>query len=528
VIIAGTMAAMFLAAIDQTILSSAFPRIIAELNGLSLLPWVFTSFMLTSTAVVPVVGKLGDQLGRKPLFLVAITLFLAGSLICGASQTMLQLVIARGIQGIGGGMLFATSFAVVGDLYAPLERARIQGLFAGIFGISSVVGPFLGGWLTDALSWRWVFLVNLPVGGVALLIVGLGMPWVRPQLAQRPRLDLAGAALLIATLVPLLLALTWGGQQYAWTSTRIAGLLAAAALGLPLFLYVESKAAEPILPLHLFRNRTFSISAVVLFLMGAGMFGAITMVPTFLQGVKGVAASNSGTLMTPMSLALSASAGIGGTVMARTGRYKVLTLASMALVVLGMTLFAMQTVETSRLATVRNMVLVGVGIGITFPVFTVVVQNALPFQYIGVATASVTFFRQVGATVGVALLTGLMIDRFREGVTRVAGPYPMITQNADALLNNRAVEGVRRAYEAAAAQGQPSFESILALTRIELASAIALVFSVAAVLVTAAWVTLLALPEVPLSAVSPAEQARRAREQGGETAAGIPQPGDAG
>ena len=524
VIIAGTMAAMFLAAIDQTILSSAFPRIIAELNGLSLLPWVFTSFMLSSTVVVPIAGKLGDQFGRKPLFIVAIAIFLGGSLLAGASQSMLQLVLARGVQGIGGGMLFATSFAVVGDLYAPLERGRIQGAFAGMFGIASVVGPFLGGWLTDALSWRWVFFVHLPVGAVALLVVGIGMPWVRPHLERRPRLDWAGAGLLVVALVPLLLALTWGGHDHPWTSPRIVGLFLVSALGLPLFLLAESKAAEPILPLGLFKNRTFSVAAVVLFLMGAGMFGAITMVPTFLQGVKGVAASDSGTLMTPMSIALSVAAGVGGMVMSKTGRYKVLSIVSVGIVALGMALFSMQTPETSWTASIVNMVLVGFGVGVTFPIFTVVVQNALPFQYIGVATASVTFFRQIGATVGIAILSGLMIDRFRAGVIEVAGQYPAFAQNANALLNERAVEGVRRAYEATATPGQPSFDSLLALTRIELADAISLVFGLAAVLVVLAGVALLALPELPLNATSPAELARRAREQATE-ATGVPQPG---
>lgn len=518
------MAAMFLAAIDQTILSSAFPRMIAELNGLALLPWVFTSFMLSSTVIVPVAGKLGDQFGRKPLFIVAIAIFLVGSLLAGAAQSMLQLVLARGVQGVGGGMLFATAFAVVGDLYSPLERGRIQGAFAGVFGIASVVGPFLGGWLTDTLSWRWVFLVNLPVGGLAFLVVGIGMPWVRPHLAQRPRLDLAGAALLVVALVPLLLALTWGGDQYAWTSREVVGLIVLSAVGLPLFLLAESRAAEPILPLALFRNRTFTVSAIVLFLMGAGMFGAITMVPTFLQGVKGLAAANSGTLMTPMSVAISAAAGLGGAMLSRTGRYKVLSLVSVAMVILGLGLLAMQTPDTSSATAVVNMVLVGLGAGVTFPLFTVVVQNALPFQYIGVATASVTFFRQVGATVGIAILSGLMIDRFRDGVREVAGEYPAFAGNANALLNEQAVERVRRAYEASAAQGQPSFESVLALTRIELADALAPVFVVATVLVTLSWLALLALPELPLTAAAPAELARRARERTAE-GTGVPQPG---
>ncbi|MFN8639981.1 MAG: MFS transporter, partial [Dehalococcoidia bacterium] len=360
--------------------------------------------------------------------------------------------------------------------------------------------------------WRWVFFVNLPIGLLAFAIVGIGMPWTRPVHGARPRLDLLGAALLALTLVPLLLALTWGGHQYAWDSPPILAMLGAAAVGVPLFILVESRAAEPILPPSLFRNRTFSVSAVVLFALGAGLFGGITMVPTFLQGVKGIAASGSGTLMTPMSITLSASAGVGGQVMTRTGRYKVLSLVGVGLVVVGLALFSLLRVDSPMLAVEAVMVLIGFGGGITFPVFTVVVQNALPFQLIGVATASATFFRQIGATVGVALLTGLMIGRFREGVASVAGNYPAITQNTDSLLNERSVAVVRRAYEATATQGQPAFDVLLAQTRIELASAIALVFVVAAVLVGIGWVTLLAIPELPLNSVSPAELARRHRE----------------
>lgn len=514
VIIAGTLAAMFLAAIDQTILSSAFPRIIAELDGLSLLPWVFTSFMLTSTVLVPIVGKLGDQFGRKPLLMAAIAVFVTGSALSGLSQTMVQLILARGLQGAGAGMLFATSFAVIGDLYAPRERGRIGGLFAGVFGIASVAGPFLGGWITDAVGWRWVFFVNLPVGILALTIVTVGMPWTRLQSGARPRLDLLGAALLVVTLVPLLLALTWGGHQYAWNSPVILAMLGTAVVGVPAFLLVESRAPEPILPPTLFRNRTFSVCAIVLFTLGAGMFGAITMVPTFIQGVKGIAAASAGTLMTPMSIALSAASGVGGQIMARTGRYKMLSLVGVAMVTVGLVLFALLGPESPLPLAIAAMVIIGVGGGVTFPVFPVVVQNALPFQYIGVATASTTFFRQIGATVGVSLLTSLMIGRFRDGVASVAGGYPVIVENTDSLLNERTVAVVRRAYEATATQGQPAFDVLLAQTRIELASAIAIVFAVAAVLVAVGWVALLAIPELPLNAVSPAEQARRHREAG--------------
>ena len=389
VVVAGAMAALFLAAIDQTVVSTAFPRIVGELDGLALLPWVFTSYLLAATSIVPIAGKLGDQFGRKPLFLVAIAIFLAGSFASGAAQTMLQLVVFRGVQGVGGGMLFATAFAVVGDLFAPLERGRVQGLFAAMYGLASVVGPTLGGWITDAASWRWVFYINIPVGIVAFATIWFGMPWARAQAGSRARLDILGSVVLVGTLVPLLLALTWGGDRYAWSSSEVLGLFVAAAVGLPLFVLVEWRAAEPVLPLYLFRDRTFLVTSIVVFLLGAGMFGAITMVPTFLQGVRGEGARASGILMTPMTLAVSGSAILGGMIMTRTGRYKRLVVGSLVFMVVGMVLFATIEASTPLWQLIVYMVVVGVGIGTTFPVFTVVVQNALPFQLIGVATASV-------------------------------------------------------------------------------------------------------------------------------------------
>jgi len=508
IVMLGTLSALFLAALDQTVVATAFPRIVGELDGLGLLPWVFTAYLLASTSIVPIAGKLGDQFGRKPLFLAAIAIFLGGSFASGAAQTMLQLVIFRGVQGVGGGMLFATAFAVVGDLYAPLERGRIQGLFAAMFGFSSVVGPSLGGWITESASWRWVFYVNVPVGAVALATVWFGMPWVR-QRGRRAALDLPGAALLIGTLVPLLLALTWGGDRYEWTSPQVIGLLAASALGLPLFLLAERLAEEPVLPLHLFRNRTFLVTSAVVFLLGAGMFGAITMIPTFLQGVRGEGARAAGTWMTPLTLSLSASAMIGGQIMSRTGKYKVLVVASLALMVLGMGLLSQLQADTAMWELVLAMVIVGMGIGMTMPIFTVIVQNALPFQFIGVATSSVQFFRQVGGTVGVAVFTGIMIHRFRDGVAEVASSAPIFVERADSLLNRQGVEQLRTAYEASPSAGATSFDTVLALTRVELADAIGLVFLIASVVVAVGWALSWLLPELELQSVSPMERMRQ-------------------
>ena len=509
---AGTLAALFVAAIGQTVVATALPAIVADLGNLDLLAWVFTSYLLTSTIVVLVAGKLGDQFGRKPLFLLAIVCFSAGSAASGLSQSMGQLIIFRAVQGVGGGMLFATSFAVVGDLYAPLERGRIQGLFAGVFGLASVVGPTLGGWVTDSVTWRWVFYLNLPVAVAAFLIILWGMPWVRPLAGQRPKVEVIGVVLISAVLVPLLLALALGGNQYPWRSREIVQLFGSSAVMLALFIVAERDASEPSLPLSLFRDRTFVVSALVTFLVGAGMFGAITMVPLFLQGVTGIAATNSGTLMMPMMLSMVSAAAVGGQLMTRTGRYKWLAVYGGVATAAALLLFSTVDANTSRLEMVRNMVLLGFALGPSLPVFTVAVQNALPFEMLGVATAGSQFFRQMGGTVGVAVFTTLMLNRFRDGMAEVAGSVPAIAASPNALLSADAVEHVRTTYESTAVAGAEPFDAILSVVRFSLGDAIGFIFLVAAVFAAVAAVITFALPELELHATSPAEMMRRMQE----------------
>ena len=530
IVIAGAMLALFLAAIDQTIVATAVPRIVSDLGGLDLLAWVFSSYMLASTIVVPLAGKLGDQFGRKPLFLVGIVLFIVGSVLAGAAQTMLELVLVRALQGMGAGMIFATTFAVVGDLYSPLERGRVQGAFAGVFGIASVIGPTLGGWITDTSTWRWVFLVNLPVGIIAFAVVLIGMPTVTAREGARPKLDLLGAALLVVALVPLLLATIWAGERYPWGSIEIIGLFALSATGVALFLLQETRAAEPILPLSLFRDRTFSTSAPALFLLGAGMFDAITMVPLFLQGVLGVSARLSGTLMTPMMLSIVTGAAIGGQVMSRTGRYRVLLLSGIAVMTVGMALFSTIDAGMGRYDLIPFMVITGLGLGVTLPLFNVIVQNALPFHQLGVATASVQFFRQIGGTVGVAVLTGVMVNRFRDGLADLGGTAGAVIDNPNALLNEQEVEELRETYEATAQAGDAPFDVVLELARAPLADAIGFVFLIGAVVVVLAFAVTLFLPELKLREVSPAEVAReaaaaRAAERDGAATAAAAPPG---
>ncbi len=520
-IVLATMSALFLAALDQTIVVTAVPRIIAELSGLALLPWVTTSYLLTATTVLPLAGKADDRFGRRAVFLLAIAIFVVGSLAAGAAQTMLQLVLFRAVQGAGGGMLMATAFAVIGDLYSPRDRGRIQGGLAAVFGLASVIGPIAGGVITDTASWRWVFYVNVPVAAVAATLIALGMPRSPRSEGPRPPLDIAGAAALAGALVPLLLALTWAGDRFEWASPAIGGLFTLGAAMLGVFLWVERRAPDPILPLSLARNRTFAVTAVAGFLVGFGMFATFTLVPLFLQGVNGVSASETGRLLTPLTLAIVGSSALAGQIVSRTGRYKLLLLAGIGAMAGGLAVLGTVDGSTSRGEVVRDVMLAGAGLGVTLPTFTVVVQNALPPRLIGVSTASVQFFRSVGGVTGVAVTTSLMLERFRGGLAGSAADVPAITGDPNKLLNEATLDELRASYEAGTAGGVP-FEVALDAARSALADAIGSVFLIAAAVVTIAFVATLLLPELALRGGSPAEWRREtaADAAGAEAARG--------
>ena len=508
-IVVGAMLALFLAAIDATIVGTAVPSIVGDLGGIDLLAWVFTAYLLTSTVTLPLAGKIGDLFGRKPLFLVAVVVFVAASVAAGAAPTMEALIAGRALQGIGAGLIFATTMAVIADLYSPLERGRVQGAVAGVFGIASVVGPTAGGWITDVSTWRWIFLINVPVGVIAFAAILVLMPWTRLPRAGEARLDVLGAVLLSLAVVPFLLAMVWGGERYEWLGPETLGLIAFAAVALAAFVAVEARAAEPLVPLFLFRNRVFAVSAVLLLLTGGGMFGAFTLIPLYLQGVLGESARVSGTLMTPMMLAVPISAAFAGQVMSRTGRYKYLLIVGIAVMTAGMLSFATVDEQTGRAEAIARMIVMTLGLGVTLPLLQVVVQNAVPFSVVGVATASVQFFRQIGGTLGVAVLTGIMVGRFRDGLGEAAAGLPAVLDNPSALLNESEVAGLQQRYEASAGVGAPAFEVVLAAARVSLAEAISLVFVAGAIIVACSLVAALALPELELQSASPAELARR-------------------
>ncbi|MGH2378687.1 MAG: MDR family MFS transporter, partial [Candidatus Limnocylindria bacterium] len=380
---AAIMTGLLLAALDQTIVGTAMPRIVSELRGLDLYAWVITAYMVASTTMVPIAGKLGDLFGRKPLLLVGMTGFVAASALCGQAQDMPQLIAFRALQGIFGGVLFATVFASIADLYPPQERPKVQGLFAAVFGIASVVGPVAGGFLTDTAGWRWVFYVNVPLGIAAIAFVALTMPWKRT--GWRHDVDYAGAALLAAGLVPLLVALSIT-RDHAWTSPEVVGLLGAAALLLGAFYVVEGRAREPIVPFSLFRDPTFAVSISVGFVVAVGMFGAVIFVPLLYQGVLGIPATDSGLLLTPLMLGLVGASIVSGRLMVRIRRYRYVGTVGVALAAAGMYLLSLVGPETAQLDVVRDLVILGAGVGLTFPLYVNAVQSALPRSLTGVVT----------------------------------------------------------------------------------------------------------------------------------------------
>jgi len=414
----GLLLGALLAAIDQTIVGTAEPRIIAQLAGFDRYPWIATAYLLTSTVSVPIFASLSDIHGRKPFFLVGATLFVATSALCGAAgwltflplDGMGQLILFRGLQGVGAGMVMGLLFTIVGDIFSPAERGRYQGLFAAVWGIASIFGPTLGGWLTDQWSWRACFWVNLPVGAVAVTAIYFEFPHMKPRGSTR-KLDWLGFATLIATFVPLLLALTWA-TEYGWTSTRVESLLALSVMMLGAFLFTETRAAEPVIPLVLFRDPIITICSICAFVLGMGMFGVIIYLPLFMQGVLGVSATQSGNLLTPLMMGAVIGSITGGQTVSRTGKYKGVAIVGSALVAAGMIVFAQMGAATPRMSVVYGMIIAGLGMGLLQPVYTIAVQNVAPRRQMGAATSSTIFFRSIGSTVGVAAFGSVMLTRY--------------------------------------------------------------------------------------------------------------------
>jgi EmrB/QacA subfamily drug resistance transporter len=406
---------LFLAALDQTIVATALPTIVSDLGGMNHLSWVVTAYLLASTAGTPLWGKLGDQYGRKNLFQAAIVIFLAGSALCGLAQTMEQLIAFRFLQGLGGGGLLSLTMAMVGDLVPPRERGRYQGVFGSVFGATSVLGPLLGGLFVDHLSWRWVFYVNLPVGIVALLVVAAVLHL--PVRRRRHRIDYAGTALIAAVASCLVIIASLGGSTWDWASWQIAATALLGAMCLVAFVRVERRAAEPVLPLDLFRQRTFTLCCAISFVVGFAMFGALTYLPTFLQVVHGVSPTMSGVHLLPMVLGLLLSSTLSGQLISHTGRWKVYPLAGTLVASLGLVLLHFLDENSGNTLMSVYLAVFGLGIGMVLQVIVLAVQNAVRYEELGVATSGVTFFRSIGAAFGVAVFGTVFTSRLDDNLS---------------------------------------------------------------------------------------------------------------
>ncbi len=433
----GIAIVFLLSALDQTIVATAMPRIIAELNGLALYSWVTTAYLLSSTVMVPIWGKLGDLFGRKPVLLAGITIFLAGSWLSGLSGEfgdlpilgggMVQLIVFRAVQGIGGGALFTTAFAIIGDLFPPRERGRIGGMFGGIFGISSTVGPLIGGYFTDhgtvtlaghvVAGWRWVFYLNLPLSLLSLFMILVKMPKMSHH--ARGKIDFLGAALIIATFVPLLLALTFGGHSYPWGSPVVLGLFGGSAVGLLLYAINERFAPDPILPLDLFKNRVFTLANLAGFLVSMSFMSTVAFLPLFMQLGQGVKATTSGLSTLPLMGGLLVSSILSGRLVTRTGKYKPMMIGGVVVTFIGIFLLSRMHAGTTRLDLAWRMAVLGIGLGPGQSLFSLAVQNAMPIERLGVVTSSSQFFRQIGSTMGVAIFGTFLTSNLNAGLGKI-------------------------------------------------------------------------------------------------------------
>ena len=499
------MLGMLLAALDQTVVGTAMPRIIADLNGLSHYAWVGTAYLLASTATMPIWGKLSDAYGRKRFYITGMVIFVTGSALCGQSQTMTELIFFRALQGVGAGAMMPISMAIVGDLFPPAQRAKWTGVLMSVFGVATIIGPLLGGWLTDNVGWRWVFYVNLPVGIVAVAFAAFALP---SHIAHRKhRIDYFGATLLVAASVPLLLGLSWGGTEYPWGSWEIVGLFVFSFAMWLAFFWREWRASEPILNPRLFQNRIFTVSSLASAIQSAAMFGTIMFLPLFVQGVLGKSATNSGLILTPLMLGAIVTSIGAGQLLSRTGKYKILVICGYIFVATGALLMSRMGVDTTWTTLARNMVVMGMGLGVAMSAFTVIVQNQYPTNRLGEVTGGLQFFRQIGSTVGLAIFGTVMNNRFHSALAAempaqlkqaMGGDAAGKLDNPQVLISPEARSALQASFDKFGAQGQQLFEAFMTAVRQALDTAISDLFLGAFFLSLIGLVVVFFLREVPL------------------------------
>lgn len=437
-IITGLMMGLLLSSLDQTITATAMPTIISKLGGISLYSWVFSVYMLTGTASIPLFGKLADLYGRKLIYLIGMGLFITGSALCGLANSMIELIIFRGIQGLGAGALMPLAMIIIGDIFPPHQRGKMQGVLGAVFGISSIAGPAIGGFITEHLDWHWVFFVNLPFGIAAAWILAIALKEHKGN--RKPSIDWFGAATLTTAVVCILLitVLVSGKTDSAavhWNSPYIIGLFALSIFLVGLFVWIESTAKEPILPLFLFKNRTIAVTCITGFFMGVGMFGAISFIPLFVQGVIGVSPSMAGYILTPLMLSVVLASTVGGLLITKF-KYRTMLIFAMSIMTFGFFLLSTLSIHTTNTEMIVYMIITGLGMGIMMPVLTIAVQSSVGYEHRGVATSSMTFFRSIGGTLGVSIMGAVMTNKMAAGLLDMAANSSYISQDRFAALGN--------------------------------------------------------------------------------------------
>jgi EmrB/QacA subfamily drug resistance transporter len=500
---------MLLGSLDQNIVGTAMPRIIGEFHGVDRYTWVTTAYMLASTVMVPIYGKLSDIFGRKKIFLIGVVLFLAGSALCGAAQSMNQLIIFRAFQGLGAAALMPIAMAVVGDLFSPRERGKWQGVTGSVFALASIVGPALGGWITENTSWRWVFYVNVPVGLVALAVLIFLMPSLYTP-GKKARIDYIGAALLILGTAPILLGLSLAGSQFGWLSWQTLSLIVGGGLVVAAFFsyeaFLERRDAQPIIDPSLFKNSVFSISLIVSAITFMAMFGCIAFLPLYAQGVLGISATNSGLILTPMMLSSMVSSIVSGQLVSRIGKYKWIAVVSMGITTIGAALLLRLNVQSSYMDMIVAMIVLGLGLGASMSLYTLIVQNALPTK-IGQSTSTLTFFRQIGGTVSLAAMGSVMSSAYGPALTGalssqikqiVPAQILSVFNNPNVLLDTNAQHAISQQFNAFGAQGAALFTQLMEAVKVALTQGIHDVFLFSLGLMVIALVAVFFLKEIPL------------------------------
>jgi EmrB/QacA subfamily drug resistance transporter len=514
----GVLMVMLLASLDQTIVSTAMPRVIADLNGFDRFTWVSTAYLLTSTVTVPIYGKLSDLFGRKPIFLFGVVVFLIGSALSGASQDMNQLIAFRAIQGLGAGALMPIAIAIVADLFTPRERGKWQGLTGAVWGFSAIIGPTLGGWITQNTSWRWIFYVNIPVGIAAMLVLIFLMPWLRGS-SKKVSIDYIGATLLVVGTVPVLLGFTWAGTQYDWLSPQIIGLFSGALVALTTFVFYEARlerlGGQPIIEPSLFKNSIFTVSTIITVIFGMALFGSIFFIPLFVQGVVGTSATNSGLILTPLMLTSIVGSVLSGQLVSRLGKYKWIAITGMVVSVAGSLLLLRLGVNSTNNDVLIAMLVLGLGMGFGMALYNLIVQNAMP-QKIGQATSALVFFRSIGGTIGLAamgsLMTSAYLPAFKSALSNSLGKLQLpsailqpVQARFVAIFNNPQIllspDALSKMHAAAAAQGQQGlvvFNIAIDAVKTGLAQGIHNVFILSTGLMIAGLIAVFFLKEIPL------------------------------